>query len=291
MNERIERVDGRVGGPGWCRLDWRSALLFPTDDSAWQAKVGIGGLVLIIPMIGWVMLLGYRREAIFRLIRGDEPILPEWWGNGARFLVEGLKAVAVINTYYLPVYLWVGVRLSVSPAAGDIPWVWMLAVSLVAPIFSTLAVPAILAADRFLASDPTFTGAESAGIAAAFGILTFVIPSGFLNVSRTGRTMSALDLPRALARIIRSPRVYAEAWVGSGLVSLAGHLCGVFAPWGVAWCYLAIVYAFNEVPVATGDPDAAYLDRSWFVARRRDRPVAATGPLRPVGNCGASNET
>jgi len=151
----------------------------------------------------------------------------------------------------------------------------MAAVGLAAPIFSTLAVPAVLAADRFLSPDPAFGWAESAGVAAAFGVATFVIPSGFLNVSRTGRIVSAFDLRRALVRIARHPREYAEAWVGSGLVSLAGHLCGIFAPWGVVWCYLSIVYAFNEVPLAAGGPDSAALERSWFAAFRRGDSTGA----------------
>ena len=43
-------------------------------------------------------------------------------------------------------------------------------------------------------------------------------------------------------------RRYLEAWVGSSLLSLLGHFCVPFSPWGVAWCYLGITYFFNEVP-------------------------------------------
>ena len=251
-----------------CRLDWKSAILFPTADPRWLRKIAVGGLVLLLPLVGWPVVLGYRKETIFRLLRGDSPILPEWGGNGLRYLLEGLKSVAVINSYYLPVYLWLAYRLCGHPPAGGLPWGWMAGAALAAPIFSTLAVPAVLLADRFLASAPAFGPAESVGISAAFGLLTFLIPSGFTNVSRTGRMASAFDLPRALGRIARCPREYAEAWAGSGLVGLAGHLCGVFAPWGVVWCYLTIVYAFNEAPVAAGDREAADLGRSWFVTLR-----------------------
>jgi hypothetical protein len=252
-----------------CRLDWKAALLFPTADPRWLRKIAVGGLVLLIPVVGWPAVLGYRKEAIFRLLRRDDPILPEWRGNGLRFLLEGLMAVAVINSYYLPVYLWLACRLCGHSAAGELPWGWMAGVALVAPIFSTLAVPAVLLADRLLASSPALGPTESVAISAAFGLLTFLIPSGFLNVSRTGRIVSALDFPRAVGRIVRCPREYAEAWAGSGLASVAGHLCGVFAPWGVIWCYLTIVYAFNEIPLAAGDREAADLEGSWFVALRR----------------------
>jgi hypothetical protein len=249
------------------RLDWPNALLFFTADPHWRRKIAVGGLVLLTPVVGWPAVLGFRKEAIFRLIRGDDPVLPEWRGNFAHLLGEGLKAVAVINGYYLPVYLWMAFRLIGHPAAEHIPWVWIALVALAMPIFSTLIVPAVLAADRLLAPEPAFSTGESLAIAIVFGLLTFVIPSAFLNVSRTGRIVSAFDLPRALRRIAREPREYLEAWIGSGLVSLAGHFSGVLAPWGVVWCYLAIVYAFNEVPLAAGDPEASYLRGSWFARR------------------------
>jgi len=206
--------------------------LFPTIDPAWRQKVAIGGLVLLIPMIGWITVLGYRKACIFRLLRGDDPVLPDWNGNGRHFLIEGLGALAVINAYYLPIYLWLAARLYGTPAAESIPWVWMAAVALIAPIFSTLAVPVVLAADRFLVPVSALAWYESAGVSVAFGLLTFLIPSAFLNVSRTGRMASAFDLLRAVKRIAHHPREYVEAWVVSGIASLAGHLSGVFAPWG-----------------------------------------------------------
>jgi hypothetical protein len=118
-----------------------------------------------------------------------------------------------------------------------------------------------------------FSDLEALAIGAGFGLMTFLIPSGFLNVSRTGRILSAFDFPQALGRVWRCGREYIEAWAGSGLISLAGHLCVPLSPWGVVWCYLSIVYCFNEVPLAAGDPEASYLQGSW-IRVFRDRPTA-----------------
>jgi hypothetical protein len=98
-------------------------------------------------------------------------------------------------------------------------------------------------------------------------------------VSRSGRICSAFDLPQALARVGRCLPAYLEAWVGSGLISLVGHLCVPFSPWGVVWCYLSIVYCFNEVPLAAGDQEeATYLNDSWIRTFRDDREwLAAVG--------------
>ena len=260
-------------------INWHSALLFPTADPAWRRKILIGGLVLLLPVVGWPTVLGYRKEAVFRLIRQDRPILPVWRHNGMHFFLEGLKAVAVINAYYLPLFVWLAVRLHGQPVMDRIPWVGVLTFLALAPIFSTLVIPGILTAVRLLSAEPVFGDAEALAIAATFGLLTFLIPSGFLNVSRSGRMCSALDLPQALARVRRCFPAYLEAWIGSGLISLAGHLCVPLSPWGVVWCYLSIVYCFNDVPLAAQDRrEAAYLEESWFrIFRDRKSWPAAAG--------------
>src|SRR5580658_9037008 len=65
--------------PRWARvrLDWRSACLFMAVDPSWRRKVWIAGLVLLIPVIGWPAILGFRKEAIFRLVHGNHPVLPD----------------------------------------------------------------------------------------------------------------------------------------------------------------------------------------------------------------------
>ena len=100
---------------------------------------------------------------------------------------------------------------------------------------------------------------------ATYALITFCIPTGFLNVSRTNRMLSAFAIIDNLRFLIRTFPAYLEAWVGSSLLSLVSHLCIPFALWGVVWCYLGIVYCFNEIPLVMAQQvEANYLAHSWF---------------------------
>ena len=232
-----------------------------TASEAWRRRVFVGGLLLMVPVIGWPLILGYRRRVVERLVSGDPELLPPWRGHLLETLRSGLGAMAVIHTWYAPIYLWLALRMIESGDANG-AWLWPTAALFIAvPIFSTMIIPVGVVWLRFLADAPPSDG-ELAAMSVAFAVVTFVIPAGFLQVSRTGSLWSAFRLDRDLALIGRHFARYVEAWIGSGVMSLVGHLCLPLAPFGVVWCYLGIVYSFNEVPA----DDA----RSWFPYFRRE---------------------
>ena len=253
------------------QLDWNSATRFPVGDPDWRRKIIRGGWILLIPLIGWPIILGYRSDAVFHLIKDEKPLLPSWEGRLGHFLNRGLQAMIIINLYYLPAWIYVIFKFSDHPGGAEIPWLWLAAFFAVLPIFSTLIIPCLVFWGLFLITPPVFSLPESLALGVFVSGLTFLIPAGFLNVSRTGRMRSALDFASGL-RLIREtfPR-YVEAWAGSCIVSLIGHLCIPFSPWGVVWCYLAIIYSFNEVPLfCKNAEDRAYLQHSAF-PRFQDR--------------------
>lgn len=234
-------------------------------DPEWKRKIGAAGWVLLIPIIGWPAILGYRTAAIEHLVSGQHPILPEWKGRLGTYTVKGLKAVLVINAWFAPVLIWVIVRLCQSPHADQVPWMMIAAFFLLIPIFSTLIVPTLVLFARFGLPEAAISMQEALFISAVFTLITFIIPAGFMNVSRTGRYISAFEIPWILGTISRNFRTYVEAWIGSSIVALIGHSCLPVSPWGIVWAYLAIVYFFNEIPLC--DPngnDVKYLSDSWF---------------------------
>lgn len=234
-------------------------------DPEWRRKIWVGGWVLMLPFIGWPAILGYRTETIGCLLRGQSPLLPDWrWGLW-RYFAKGMKAVLVINTWYLPAYFWVVCRVLQSPHASEFPWLVFCVFFAAIPILSTLAVPALVLFARFGLAEPALSLPESLAIGFIFSLATFLIPAGFLNVSRTGRFLSAFNLAWILCLLYRNPRAYLEAWVGSGIISLLGHFCLPLAPWGITWAYLGIVYFFNELPALKPETnDTDYLQESWF---------------------------
>ena len=63
------------------QLNWKASTLFMATDPDWKRKIFVGGLVLLIPIIGWPAILGYRKVVVERLVDGALPLLPEWRGN------------------------------------------------------------------------------------------------------------------------------------------------------------------------------------------------------------------
>lgn len=245
------------------QLDWASAGRYMAADPRWKSKLRTAGLVLLIPFVGWPALLGYRREAVFRLADGASPVLPDWEAGLWHYVRGGLQAMGVIHAYLAPLYLWFALRVANDAFVAGVPWGPVALFFLAVPIFSTLIIPAGLVYARWNLAVLDVGEWELYALAAAFHLVVFYIPAGFLNVTRTRRMRSAFAVGPALRAITRHPRRYLEAWVGSSLMSLLGHVCVPLSPWGVAWCYLGITYLFNEVPHPSGGPYAEFRDRYW----------------------------
>ena len=104
---------------------------------------------------------------------------------------------------------------------------------------------------------------ECAVAVALWAAIVFVVPAGFLQVTLHGRHRAAFAIWRTLPFVRRNLRAYAAAWWHSGLASLGGHFALPIAPWGVVWCYLAIVALFNGVLVVAGiAPGEGWLQRA-----------------------------
>ena len=162
-------------------------------------------------------------------------------------------------------YLWLGWRCHSQPAATAVPWLTFVCVILLFPIFSTLLFPLIVFYIRYVLPESILSPMESSAMLITYALLTFCIPAGFLNVSRTNHMLSAFAIHNNVRIIVRAFPAYVEAWMGSSLLNLASHLCIPFAPWGVVWCYLGIVYCFNEIPLVVEQRvEANYLSHSWF---------------------------
>ena len=250
------------------QLNWRAASLLFALDPAWKRKLFLAGLVLLIPVVGWPALLGYRKAFIERLIAGQSPIMPEWRGQFFHHMSEGFKAVFVIFAYLSPIFIWFLVRMQGELGSADLPWFAISLLLLIFPIFSPLLLPLLIQYFMWFVDGSSLSLGEGMAMLTMYTAVTFFIPAGFLQVSKTTRFSSAFNFPAAFALIKNWPRRYCEAWLGSGLMSLMGHFAIPWSPWGVAWCYLGIVYAFNEVPSRESGP-GEYLSHSW-IARVND---------------------
>jgi hypothetical protein len=81
-------------------VDFKRALSFMTQDPQWIAKVGIGTLVSLVPILNFAAM-GYRLDVIRNVYFGREFPLPEWDNFGDKF-VRGLLLAVVQFLWSLP---------------------------------------------------------------------------------------------------------------------------------------------------------------------------------------------
>jgi hypothetical protein len=86
--------------------DLGRAFTFPFKDPQWFGKFLVGILMcfLCIILVGFFILAGYFIQITQRVMRRQEPALPEWDGIGEK-LVLGVKLAVVYLIYLLPVFL------------------------------------------------------------------------------------------------------------------------------------------------------------------------------------------
>ena len=129
------------------------SVAWPSRDPEWVRKVLLTGLILIIPVVGWLVLLGWMLAALDNL-RAGRPLLPE---AGFSYLGRGLNLFVVLLLYGVALLVLFGVlfgagvalTLSGSNAASLVGVVLILlsyAILLVAGLGLGLVTPAIVVA-------------------------------------------------------------------------------------------------------------------------------------------------
>jgi hypothetical protein len=88
-------------------MDFGQAFTFVFDDEDWIKKIGLGGLLSLIPIIGWLIVLGWGVEITKRVINKDPEILPDWSDFGG-YLMRGFLVFLVVFVYMLPVTIFSG---------------------------------------------------------------------------------------------------------------------------------------------------------------------------------------
>jgi hypothetical protein len=205
------------------------------------------------------------------LLHDTEHALPDWRDGLLGFVGEGLRAMVVIFGHLAPIYAavaWTVVARCFVPTPVT---VWLTIGFVAFPLFAPLSLPI---ACLLLAHGGWLAIGEAALASGAFTAVVFMIPAGFLQVSRTGRHRDAFAIWRTLPFVAANLRAYGRAWWHSGLASLTGHFVLPLAPWGVVWCYLAILFLFNELLVP------AHATTGWLA---RARALHEPRPRRSIG--------
>ncbi len=81
-------------------MDFGLPFSFPFQDKDWFKKIAIAGLIFLIPIIGWLYLLGWGLEITRQLIKGEPVSIPDV--DFGKFLTRGLKAWVISLVYSIP---------------------------------------------------------------------------------------------------------------------------------------------------------------------------------------------
>jgi len=83
-------------------MDIGKAISFIFEDDEWTSEVGIGALIMLVPILNFVGI-GYEAQVIRNVSRGQARPLPNWNDLGA-FFMDGLWLALARLVYALPIF-------------------------------------------------------------------------------------------------------------------------------------------------------------------------------------------
>lgn len=194
-------------------MDISKAFTFAQDDhEGWIAKILLGGVIFIIPLVGPIIVVGYMMRVAERVSTDHAEPLPAWNDFGD-LLVKGLYYIAINLAYQIPLLVLTGiftcvVMLGASTASGEDVAGPMLG------IISCIMVPLMIVL--------SLGGAALGAVATARHVVT-------------GRLAEAFEI----GQIVQHLRANLGLWV---LVLVTNILAGVVGSVGLIACGIGVIF-------------------------------------------------
>jgi MFS family permease len=189
---------------------------WPFRDPEWFNKIVLMGLIALIPMVGWLQLLGWMLSALDNLRHGWQVLPPAAFRYATRginlFVASLIWGLAALVLLYGSMGVAIFALLSLTPKSGD---------SSSSAVFPFLFLPLMF------------------GITAAFGLIIIAlyvfIPPLILFTDRTGLG-GAFNVAGFVHAIRTSPR---ESVAAAALALVSYFISGL----GSYLCYIGILFA------------------------------------------------
>ena len=103
-------------------MDIGRAFGYIVEDEDWIKKIGIAGLIALIPGIGVLVVAGWGLEIMRRTVEGEQDPIPMPHEDALSYLLRGFLASVIAIVYLLPmIILMVVAQLaSAAAASGDL---------------------------------------------------------------------------------------------------------------------------------------------------------------------------
>lgn len=195
-------------------MDFGKAFSFVFEDEDWIKKIGVGGLISLIPVIGVFLVLGWGVEVVKRVIRDDAEILPDWSDFGG-YLTRGFLVFLVAFVYFLPVIL--------LQVCSSLPFLYE-------------------AADETLITLFTIVTVCFGCVTLLYSIAAYlVLPAAIANYAATDDISSAFKLGEVFKMVRDNIGTYAMVLLGGIVASIVASLGSIACVIGVLF---TSVYSF-----------------------------------------------
>jgi hypothetical protein len=207
-------------------MDIGKAFGYVFEDQEWVTKVLLGGLILLIPIVGQLVVIGYMLKLAQNVAQGNPRPLPTWNEFGDH-LTRGLYGFVVELVYFVP-YIVVAVLFSCVGSLLGAGSRSNSGANAIGALFGCLLVPVYLI------------------VALACVLLVY---AGLARLVATNNLSEALKF----GEVIASVRNNARPWL---MLLLAGLLAGIVASLGLIACGIGVlftgVYAYFVMGHALG---------------------------------------
>ena len=206
-------------------MDFVKAFTFPFQDQDWIKKLAITGLISLIPIFGWIAVLGWSLEVTRRLIRSEAPVLPDWSNFGGNFSL-GIKGT--IATFVLLIPLMV--------------------------IYLPLGAVSLVGDQEQLSTIFTIVSICTGCLALLYSIvIMFALPASYGQLAATDSLGEAFKVGRLLSLIRAAPAAHLIVILGlivSGIVAPLGSIaCGVGVLFTLAYSLAANGHLYGQAHV------------------------------------------
>ncbi len=192
-------------------MEFGKAFTFAFEDQDWIKKLLIGAVILLIPIIGIFVVMGWMLEIIRRVIVHDPQPLPDWSDFGG-YLMRGFQAWLVGLVYALPMILInvciQGATVAMQQNGGD---------------------------DTMTAAVTVLSVCLSCVVIIYSLFLGVVLPAALGIFAATGQLGAAFRIGEVFGLVRAAPSAYLMVLLGS-------ILAGLIASLGVILCVIGVLF-------------------------------------------------